>query len=114
MAQGAGENGMGGKGGGMQAPPSPYSYSANRPAMTASDYSGAANLPRLGDVKMQSDLGQQSRDFVAQFASSRNPEGAYFRPAPVQPIQPIQNFKAGPDIFRFLPGNILGLMGRPF
>jgi len=112
MAQGAGENGMGGKGGGMTQP-SPYSYSANRPAMTASDYSGAANLPRLGDVKMQSDLGQQSKDFVAQFANSRNPEGAYFRPAPVQPIQPTP-FKAGPDIFRFLPGNILGLMGRPF
>lgn len=112
MAQGAGENGMGGKGGGMQAPPSPYSYSANRPAMTASDYSGAANLPRLGDVKMQSDLGQQSKDFVAQFANSRNPEGAYFKPAPVFTPQPIQ--MPNSDIFRFLPGNILGLVGRPF
>lgn len=95
MSQGAGQNGMGGKGGGMQAPPSPYSYTANRPAMTVSDYSGAANLPRLGDVRMQSDLGQQSRDFVAQFAANRNPQGAYFRPAPVytppviKPQQPI-------------------------
>ena len=84
MSQGAGENGMGGKGGGMQAPPSPYSYTMNRPTtLSAGDYRGAVNLPRLGDVRMQSDLGQQSKDFVAQFAAGRNPEGAYFRPAPV-------------------------------
>ena len=88
MSQGAGQNGMGGKGGGMQAPQSPYSYTANRPTTTVGDYSGAANLPRLGDVRMQSDLGQQSRNFVSQFANSRNPMGAYV-PPPMQQLNPM-------------------------
>jgi len=114
MSQGPGVNGMGAKGGGAAQNPSPYSYSANMPTktgMSVADYSGAANLPRLGDVRMSSDIGQQSRDFVAQFASSRNPEGAYFRPAPVQPIQPIQ--MPNSEVFRFLPGNF-NYFGSPF
>ena len=89
MSQGAGENGMGSKGGGMQMPQSPYSYTANRPlATTVGGYYGAANLPRLGDVRMQSDLGQQSRDFVAQFANSRSPMGAYVPPPVQQTVRP--------------------------